>query len=56
MEFAYFHWIAVIIKEGDLEFNQFPQILAFWRSKDGPFGGKVPNQWKNIYAQIDSAA
>lgn len=45
-----------IIKEGDLEFNQFPQILAYWRSKDGPFGGKIPNQWKNIYAQINDAA
>ncbi len=45
-----------IIKEGDLEFNQFPQILAYWRSKDGPFGGKVPNQWKNFYAQLAEAA
>ena len=43
-----------IIKEGDLEFNQFPQILAYWRSKDGPFGGKIPNQWKNIYAELAS--
>ncbi len=38
-----------IIKESDLEFNQFPQILAFWRSKDGPFGGRVPKDWINIY-------
>ena len=45
-----------IIKEGDLEFNQFPQILAYWRSKDGPFGGKVPNQWKNFYAKLSAAA
>lgn len=45
-----------IIKEGDLEFNQFPQILAYWRSKDGPFGGKVPNKWKNFYAEISQAA
>ena len=45
-----------IIKEGDLEFNQFPQILAYWRSKDGPFGGKVPSQWKNFYAQLSEAA
>lgn len=45
-----------IIKEGDLEFNQFPQILAYWRSKDGPFGGKIPNQWKNFYAEITQAA
>ena len=41
-----------IIKEGDLEFNQFPQILAYWRSKNGPFGGKIPSQWKNFYAEI----
>ncbi len=34
-----------IIKEADLEFNQFPQILAFWRSKNGPFGGFTPPQW-----------
>ncbi|MEM9469342.1 MAG: type IVB secretion system protein IcmJDotN [Pseudomonadota bacterium] len=45
-----------IIKEGDLEFNQFPQILAYWRSKDGPFGGKVPSQWKNFYAELQHAA
>lgn len=45
-----------IIKEGDLEFNQFPQILAYWRSKNGPFGGKAPTQWKNFYAQITQAA
>lgn len=24
------------LKESGLEFNKFPQILAFWRSKDGP--------------------
>lgn len=45
-----------IIKEGDLEFNQFPQILAYWRSKDGPFGGKVPSQWKNFYAELQQVA
>ncbi len=44
-----------IIKEGDLEFNQFPQILAYWRSKAGPFGEKVPNQWKNFYAGLVKA-
>ncbi len=45
-----------IIREGDLEFNQFPQILAYWRSKDGPFGGKVPNKWKDFYAGLSEAA
>ncbi|MFP4313784.1 MAG: type IV secretion protein DotN [Alphaproteobacteria bacterium] len=41
-----------IIKEADLEFNQFPQILAYWRSKNGPFGGKTPPQWISIYKKI----
>ncbi|MCB1651640.1 MAG: type IVB secretion system protein IcmJDotN [Alphaproteobacteria bacterium] len=45
-----------IIKEADLEFNQFPQILAYWRSKDGPFGGKTPPQWVSIYQSIIQAA
>lgn len=38
-----------LIKESDLEFNQFPQILAYWRSKDGPFGGRAPTLWTNLY-------
>jgi intracellular multiplication protein IcmJ len=38
-----------IIKETDLEFNQFPQILAYWRSKDGPFAGKAPSIWMDLY-------
>lgn len=41
-----------IIKQAELEFNQFPQILAYWRSKDGPFGGKIPKQWVDIYRDI----
>ncbi|QQG36454.1 MAG: HNH endonuclease [Micavibrio aeruginosavorus] len=41
-----------IIKEADLEFNQFPQILAYWRSKDGPFGGTLPRQWIDIYKSV----
>lgn len=40
-----------IIKEGDLEFNQFPQILAYWRSKAGPFGGTAPAKWLDVYAE-----
>lgn len=44
-----------IIKEADLEFNQFPQILAYWRSKDGPFGNRIPRQWIDIYRSIDPA-
>lgn len=38
-----------IIKEGDLEFNQFPQILAFWRSKEGPFGELPPRRWVELF-------
>jgi intracellular multiplication protein IcmJ len=45
-----------IIKEADLEFNQFPQILAYWRSKDGPFGGKLPVQWIDMLIDIRGEA
>jgi len=31
-----------LVREMELEFNQFPQILAYYRSKDGPFGGLPP--------------
>ncbi len=41
-----------IIKEADLEFNQFPQILAYWRSKDGPFSGRQPKDWAAIYREM----
>jgi intracellular multiplication protein IcmJ len=44
------------ISEGELKFNQFPQILAYWRSKDGPFGSRPPSQWKTIYAKMKTAA
>jgi intracellular multiplication protein IcmJ len=45
-----------IVKEGDLEFNQFPQILAYWRSKDGPLGGKAPTMWQSLYNDLLQAA
>ncbi len=38
------------IREGDLEFNQFPQMLAYWRSKDGPFSDLQPAQWLGLLA------
>lgn len=44
------------ISEGELKFNQFPQILAYWRSKDGPYGAYLPSQWKTIYAKMKAAA
>lgn len=45
-----------IIREADLEFNQFPQILAYWRSKDGPFGGRLPAQWVDLLIDIRGSA
>ena len=41
-----------IIREGELEFNQFPQILAFWRSKDGPYGELPPRKWVGTFYDI----
>lgn len=38
-----------MMKEGGVDFNQFPQILAYWRSKEGPFGGKLPGTWIENY-------
>lgn len=43
-----------IIKEGDLEFNQFPQILAYWRSKDGPFGELPPRKWASLFYEVQA--
>lgn len=45
-----------IIKETDLEFNQFPQILAYWRSKRGPFGIELPQNWISVYQDLASKA
>lgn len=44
-----------IVSEGDLEFNQFPQILAYWRSKDGPFGAWQPPQWLEDFKSLKAA-
>lgn len=44
------------VKEGDLEFNQFPQILAYWRSKDGPFGQMMPQGWLDQYKELNQQA
>ena len=46
-----------IIHEGDLEFNQFPQILAFWRSKDGPLNMAVKERFTLLpKAAVDGLA
>lgn len=41
-----------IIVEGDLEFNQFPQILAFWRSAQGPFGQVPSSSWGSMFEEV----
>jgi len=41
-----------IIKDGDLEFNQFPQILAYWKSKDGPYGDFSAEQWLEKFTSL----
>jgi intracellular multiplication protein IcmJ len=33
-----------IVTESGIEYNMFPQILAYWRSKDGPFGSLSPHE------------
>jgi intracellular multiplication protein IcmJ len=45
-----------VIREGDLEFNQFPQVLAYWRSKDGPFGELPPKKWAKLFYDIQAKA
>lgn len=44
------------VRDGDIEFNQFPQILAYWRSKEGPFGGHLPGAWLEKYLSDKQAA
>lgn len=39
-----------MITEDGLEFNQFPSILAYWRSKAGPFAQMPVQEWANIFS------
>lgn len=45
-----------IINEGGIDFNQFPQILAYWRSREGPFGHHLPGVWLEKYITAQQAA
>lgn len=40
-----------MVKEGDIDFNQFPQILAYWRSKSGPFQQVKPSTWVSAWQE-----
>ena len=41
-----------LLKEEDFEFDQFPQILAFWRSTNGPYGKTLPPTWPAMLQSI----
>ena len=41
-----------LVREGDLEFNQFPQMLAYWRSSNGPYGPTPPRQWTEMFYSL----
>ncbi len=41
-----------LIKEDDFEFDQFPQILAFWRSTNGPYGKTLPPTWPAMLQSV----
>ncbi|HBH26368.1 MAG TPA: type IV secretion protein DotN [Rhodospirillaceae bacterium] len=45
-----------MVQEANLKFNQFPQILAYWRSKAGPFAQRAPREWAKIYLDIMAKA
>jgi intracellular multiplication protein IcmJ len=34
-----------IVRESDVEFNMFPQVLAYWRSRPGPFPDPAEFRW-----------
>lgn len=34
------------------EVDRFPDMLAFWKSKDGPFGAAPPSNWKTLFDRL----
>ena len=45
-----------IVQDGDLKFNKFPQILAHWRLKGGPFTEISPEKWGLMFKELDKAS
>lgn len=41
--------------DAGLEFNQFPQILAYWRSKNGPFAVTPVQEWATLFKELSPA-
>lgn len=44
-----------MIKDGDAEINFFPQILAHWRSKTGPYGAMPAQDWASLFHAANQA-
>ena len=44
-----------IVIDDDMEFDQFPQILAHWRSRHGPFGSMLPPTWPQLLQSFQSS-
>ena len=44
-----------ILRTDDLEYNQFPQVLAYWRSADGPYHGESEFPWITAVEQMLAA-
>lgn len=36
------------------EVDRFPEMLAYWKSKDGPFGNAQPSSWKTLLERLGS--
>ena len=36
------------------EVDRFPDMLAYWKSKDGPFGASPPSSWKTLLERLHS--
>jgi intracellular multiplication protein IcmJ len=34
------------------EVDRFPDMLAYWRSREGPFGNSPPKDWPNLLAKL----
>jgi intracellular multiplication protein IcmJ len=37
------------------QYNEFPQILAHWRSKNGPFAAMPPQDWGKLFGDLQAA-
>jgi intracellular multiplication protein IcmJ len=41
-----------MVRNRGIDINGFPQIVAFWRSKHGPFADLPTGKWKNMFAKV----